>query len=76
MSPPELPEQGDEFTCAACKGKFVAARPQLEKIAESENTFGVTVTPETHETVCDNCWQELVAWHKQGMQHGKGEMRN
>lgn len=55
---------GHKYRCAHCDGEFVADWSDEEARQESQEIFAMTVTPETHAEVCDDCFQQFMAWYR------------
>jgi len=61
------------YTCAHCGGTFDTDRPDEEAQQEALDNFGVRGDAPAHETpggegmavICDDCYQEFMAWFRQ-----------
>lgn len=49
----------NQFTCAMCGGTFDMGRDDEEAKAESKKRFGLEVSAETHDVICDDCFNLL-----------------
>lgn len=56
------PIRENEYRCWRCHGVFVFARSDEEAVKESEDEFGFAVSEETHEVLCDPCYQAFMTW--------------
>lgn len=65
---PDSPEDGrvsgsgEEYECWLCRGVFVKTRSDEEATAEMRATWNETSDPGT---VCDDCFQQVMAWAQQ-----------
>ena len=51
-----MPNIGDVYTCALCKGKFEKAITDEEAMEKTHQYFGNSVKMEECDIVCDDCW--------------------
>lgn len=49
----------NEYKCDNCAGVFEKSRSDEVAVAESEKTFGVKVTAESHALICNDCYQSI-----------------
>jgi hypothetical protein len=49
----------NQFTCAMCGETFDMGRGDEEAKAESKERFGLEVSDETHDVICDDCFKAL-----------------
>ena len=54
------------YVCAACGNEYEKGRSDEEARAEFTQRFGHPPDPED-EIVCDECFQEIMAWVAAGM---------
>ena len=58
-------QKENTFTCDNCHQTFDKERTDEEALAESQKIFGV-VPEEEQTTVCDECYNEMMAWWASG----------
>lgn len=53
---------GESYTCARCGGEFVKTRSDEEAEAERQALWTPEANADPQTTICDDCFQEFVAW--------------
>lgn len=54
--------KGQEYTCERCGNTYIGTRTEEELLAKLESSFGKYANDGGRAVVCDDCYQELVAW--------------
>lgn len=53
---------GESYECAVCHGVFLKTRSDEEALAEMRETWQPTSDDDDLGTVCDDCFQQVMAW--------------